>query len=1122
MSGIFLRWGVPAFVTVIGGTFAAVATTGSAIPPDLASRAGAVLATPQYDWAQLSFDMRDATLTGTATTQAMIDDAVAKVAAVHGVRSVTSEVVLAEYVSPFPFMATIEGGTLTLSGGLPDEAARALLLSAAGEKATDQMRPMSGAPDRARWIAAADYALGYAKQFDEGEVALSDLSLTISGRAKTPEAYETLARLNAEPLPSAVTLAFREVQPALQSPFQWRAEYDGSRLTLSGATPSEAMSGELEALAPAGTAVSTSLVLASGAPVEFASSAKLLLQNLLKLESGSATISDTTSTLSGSPSDTATAEAVRVAMTPSGTTVNLGPPHVSEYWLSAERVGDQIVLDGFAPDEVVRDRLETLDSVDATGLELGRGAPERFESGVDFVIEALRRMSEGHATIQGTVITVEGRAATVDDFTAVEATLERGLPQGITLAAATIKPPLATPFTFAAEKSASGALSLSGYVPSAAVRKTLIGRLPGATDATVIADGNPADFEAAAIKALGILPLLDSGTVSYDGASWSLTGDVDTPQKAFAAEAAFAATGLRTAGWTYAVALLGEADVTTLPVADPYVWRAQKSANGGINFAGFVPTAQLKRYLATHAGAGVVDGTALGAGAPEGFMLAAIGGLDALLAMDEGTLSLSGGNWSLTGKVTATADRHAVEQALQAATDASGWHLAIQAADAAPIVSPFVWSAVKAADGSYALSGYVPTEELRRTAAARLDGTVADKTLVGSGEPEGFAADTLAGLDALLHLQSGEVKFDGKAWSISGQPATAADAEAATAALSGATAAGAGWTQALAEPQPVSIPEPVVEPVPDVVDAPAVAAEPAAPPESVAVIEPVPTVAAPPPADTAVAVPPPAVEADAAPAEATVAAVDPTVVLEPQPVVRNFVFDAKKSLGGPVTFAGAVPAEPMRGYLAVITESEPSAALTIGTGLPADFATNAEAGSRALVLLADGEFGLDGDKWVFTGRAETEANRQAALSALAAVPTLDQWETSVTLLPPLEVCKAKVEAFAARNAILFQSGSAVIAEGSVPAVDELAGYLANCPTVTVSIEGHTDADGEDEANLALSVSRAEAVVDALILRGIGPERLYAIGYGESLPIASNETRAGKQANRRIAFTLADE
>jgi len=43
-----------------------------------------------------------------------------------------------------------------------------------------------------------------------------------------------------------------------------------------------------------------------------------------------------------------------------------------------------------------------------------------------------------------------------------------------------------------------------------------------------------------------------------------------------------------------------------------------------------------------------------------------------------------------------------------------------------------------------------------------------------------------------------------------------------------------------------------------------------------------------------------------------------------------------------------------------------------------------------------------------------------------------------------------------------------------------------------------------------------------VLRGVGPERLYAVGYGESLPIASNDTRAGKQANRRIAFTVSEQ
>jgi outer membrane protein OmpA-like peptidoglycan-associated protein len=241
-----------------------------------------------------------------------------------------------------------------------------------------------------------------------------------------------------------------------------------------------------------------------------------------------------------------------------------------------------------------------------------------------------------------------------------------------------------------------------------------------------------------------------------------------------------------------------------------------------------------------------------------------------------------------------------------------------------------------------------------------------------------------------------------------------------------------------------------------------------------------------------------------------------------EPVARYYVFDAKKALGAPVTFAGTVPADPMRRFLAVITDTEPSETLQIGGNLPADFIPNAEAGTRALALLADGEFGLDGDKWVFAGRAETEAARQAALTALAVVPTLDQWQTDVTLLPPLLVCERKVGAFQTRNAILFDSGSARIAEASGAAIDELAGYLALCPEATVNVEGHTDSDGDADANLALSVSRAEAVVDALIAHGVSPDRLYAVGYGESLPVASNDTRAGKQANRRIAFTMADE
>jgi outer membrane protein OmpA-like peptidoglycan-associated protein len=1116
MSGTILKWGIPALLTVIGGTAAAVLTSGAAIPADLEARSLSQLARSGASWATVSFDGQDAILSGTATTQQMIDDATAKVAAVHGVRSVVSNVVLAEYVSPFPFVATVSNGRLTLTGGLPDEAARAEVLAIAGQGATDSLRLMSGAPDRATWIAAVRYAVETAKQLNEGEVALADLDLTMSGRANSSDDYRLLGEPAAAP--PGVKVGFTEVQPPLAAPFEWQAEFDGSRLSLSGVTSSDQLVAEMAALAPAGVNVATSMTLASGAPAGFDANAKLLVENLLKLESGSATISDTALSLDGSPADPQAAENVRIAMTPSGAKVDLGPPRISEYWLSAERNASGILLDGFVPDVATLGRLEAIDGVDASGLELGRGAPERFESAVDYVVDVLGRMSEGHATVQGTVITIDGRAATLPDFTAMQTTLQLGAPQGLILGAVTVNPPMATSFTFAAEKSGEGRYKLSGYVPSEQVRQALIDAVPnGAEDGLVLADGSPDGFASKAEQALDVLALLDSGKVTYDGTAWSVSGAVDTPPEAVAARQAFDAAGLRAAGWSYEVGLPKPQVQPQLPIIDPYAWRAQKSADGSLLISGFAPTEQFRRYVEVHTGGKVVDSSGVGAGAPAGFVRDAIAGLDALLQMEQGSISLAAGSWTLTGNVAAASERHAIEARLAATTDAKVWHIAIQAADAAPVVSPFTWSASKSADGIYTLAGYVPTDDLRSTIAAQAATVGSDSTLVGSGEPNGFATAAAAGLDALSKLQSGQVGYDGQAWSIAGQPLTTADAEAARAALDSYGSA-AGWTVALAEPLQAT---PVELPAADL-DQPEPPATPAADdvaPSEIPVAEGTPEPATPP-------VEGPALPAEVPPAEAMpaeVAEVVPPPETPPAvPVVRNYVFDARKVLGAPVTLEGAVPADPMRRFLAVITGTEPNDGLKVGGNLPADFIPNAEAGTRALMLLADGEFGLDGDKWVFRGRVETEADKQAVLTALAVVTTLDQWETDVTLLPPLLVCEQKVGAFQTRNAILFESGSARIAEASDPAIDELAGYLALCPEATVNVEGHTDADGEADANLALSVSRAEAVVNALILRGVSPSRLYAVGYGEGLPIASNETRAGKQANRRIAFTLADE
>ncbi len=74
----------------------------------------------------------------------------------------------------------------------------------------------------------------------------------------------------------------------------------------------------------------------------------------------------------------------------------------------------------------------------------------------------------------------------------------------------------------------------------------------------------------------------------------------------------------------------------------------------------------------------------------------------------------------------------------------------------------------------------------------------------------------------------------------------------------------------------------------------------------------------------------------------------------------------------------------------------------------------------------------------------------------------------------------------------------------------------------VEIGGHTDSQGSDTYNLRLSESRANAVRNYLIQRGVEATRLIAKGYGESMPIAPNTTREGRAKNRRVEFKVISQ
>ncbi len=87
------------------------------------------------------------------------------------------------------------------------------------------------------------------------------------------------------------------------------------------------------------------------------------------------------------------------------------------------------------------------------------------------------------------------------------------------------------------------------------------------------------------------------------------------------------------------------------------------------------------------------------------------------------------------------------------------------------------------------------------------------------------------------------------------------------------------------------------------------------------------------------------------------------------------------------------------------------------------------------------------------------------------------------------------------------------------AIDIMDTLLRNDPAMKIEIQGHTDSIGTDKANQTLSENRAKAVVNALIAKGINKERISAVGFGATKPIADNSTEEGRAANRRVVFVI---
>lgn len=245
-------------------------------------------------------------------------------------------------------------------------------------------------------------------------------------------------------------------------------------------------------------------------------------------------------------------------------------------------------------------------------------------------------------------------------------------------------------------------------------------------------------------------------------------------------------------------------------------------------------------------------------------------------------------------------------------------------------------------------------------------------------------------------------------------------------------------------------------------------------------------------------------------------------------------FIATRSPEGDVRLRGRIPNERTR----VATESVAKAlfgssaitdAMRIEKDLPRGWSTRVLASLEALAQLNSGSIVTQPDIVDIRGvTGDPNARAEIARILSEKLGASEDYRISVVYqekldplanIPTPEECVAQINQILSVQQITFAPSSADIDVVARTSIDNIAEILKNCLDVAMEIGGHTDSQGREIMNQALSQARAEAVVNALLARRILTSNLTAKGFGESRPLADNSTEEGREANRRIEFKL---
>jgi OmpA-OmpF porin, OOP family len=530
----------------------------------------------------------------------------------------------------------------------------------------------------------------------------------------------------------------------------------------------------------------------------------------------------------------------------------------------------------------------------------------------------------------------------------------------------------------------------------------------------------------------------------------------------------------------------------TPPTISPYVWSARATAND-IVLTGHVPDERTRTLLVNYIRGSfsrnlrVNDRTELGGGAPQGFAAAAQSTLKELARLEEGASSVRDMALSVEGMAADEQTAAAVRRDLRGAVP-QGYRLSEQirfrepTPPPAPVaISPYT-GGVEVAENRVILTGHVPTAAAQSTllAAARMrfpNRQIDDRLTIGPGAPDGWQRCFDGAFLGLARLGSGRASLVDRRLEIS---ARTGDEGLASAVPSDVRSAVQG-------------------------------------------------------------------------------ACDATVRIDLVPVAEpDWLWRASYD-GATVVLKGDVTNQAVRQTLLQSARRQFSGSTRVVDEMRVvehpsrQWPRAAETGLAALSQLTRGEAVLERQQLVVTGEAQFEQGLPERVrdQINRALPTGYQGRERISMVRPqpqqppavtpppappptqpvappqrqltteADQCQTKLRE-ALRNGIInFERAKANLTPDSAQTLDRIAQIVRQCPRVRIEIEGHTDAEGTPERNQRLSDRRANSVQQYLVRAGVDNGMLSSNGYGETRPIAPNDTAENRARNRRIEFTVSE-